>query len=104
MGYRTLKILRPFIQFAMITLAFWISLTRISDYFHHPFDVVTGAMVGTVFASITLIVCADLFNKRSAFWRSMDRGYEERKPVPEHPEHDAVGEMTRNPIHAKDSF
>jgi len=78
--YRTLKILRPFIQFAMITLAFWISLTRISDYFHHPFDVVTGAMVGTVFASITLIVCADLFNKRSAFWRSMDRGRSESCP------------------------
>jgi len=70
--YRTLKVLRPFIQFAIITLAFWIALTRISNYYHHPFDVVTGALVGIVFASITLLVIADLFNKKSAFWRSME--------------------------------
>ena len=62
-----MKILRPFIQFAIIILAFWISLTRISDYFHHPFDVVTGALVGISFALITLTVAADIFNKRSAF-------------------------------------
>ena len=71
--YRILKILRPFIQFSMITLAFWISLTRISNYFHHPYDVVTGALVGIVFACITLLVTADVFNRRSSFWRSLDR-------------------------------
>jgi len=71
--YRTLKVLRPFIQFAMIILSFWISLTRISDYFHHPMDVLTGAVVGMCFAIITLMVIADVFNKRSAFWRPMDR-------------------------------
>jgi len=70
--YRTLKVLRPFIQFAMIILSFWISLTRISNYFHHPMDVVTGAVVGMCFAIITLMVIADVFNKRSAFWRPMD--------------------------------
>ena len=66
----------------MISLAFWISLTRyvfykllliltnvlfsprISDYYHHPYDVVTGALVGIVFASSTLLVMADVFNKR----------------------------------------
>merc|ERR1719317_909245 len=63
--YRTLKVLRPFIQFAMIILAFWISLTRISNYFHHPMDVLTGAVVGMSFALITLMVIADVFNKRS---------------------------------------
>lgn len=71
--YRTLKILRPFIQFGMVTLAFWISLTRISNYFHHPYDVVTGAVVGITFALITLGVIADLFNKRSSFWKTYDR-------------------------------
>jgi phosphatidate phosphatase len=83
--YRTLKVLRPFIQFSLIILAFWISLTRISDYFHHPMDVATGALVGIVFAVITLIVIADLFNKRSAFWKevgaqrskSIERGTED---------------------------
>jgi len=70
--YRFLKVLRPFIQFAMIILSFWISLTRISDYFHHPMDVLTGAVVGMTFAVITLMVIADVFNKRSAFWRTLD--------------------------------
>jgi putative effector of murein hydrolase len=71
--YRIIKVLRPFIQFSMVTLAFWISLTRISNYFHHPYDVVTGALVGIVFACITLLVTADVFNKRSSFWRSLER-------------------------------
>jgi len=71
--YRTLKVFRPFIQFAMIILAFWISLTRISNYFHHPMDVLTGACVGMSFAAITLMVIADVFNKRSAFWKTVDR-------------------------------
>ena len=36
-------------------------------------DVLTGAFVGMYFAIITLMVIADVFNKRSAFWRPMDR-------------------------------
>ena len=67
---------------------------RISDYYHHPYDVVTGALVGIMFASSTLLVMADVFNKRflelllsfgnmtplalcrSAFWKSLDPGEE----------------------------
>ncbi len=64
---RSLKIARPFVQFGLIILAFWISLTRISDYFHHPMDVVTGALVGVLFACVTLVVIADIFNKPSTF-------------------------------------
>jgi len=70
LSYRTLKVFRPFVQFSLLILAFWISLTRISDYFHHPEDVLTGAVVGLGFASLTLLVIADLFNKNSAFWKS----------------------------------
>ena len=44
------------------------SLTRISDYFHHPLDVIMGAIVGITFAIITLIVIGDIFTKRDAFW------------------------------------
>ena len=69
--YRVLKVFRPFIQFAMIILAFWISLTRISDYFHHPMDVVTGAFVGIAFAGMTLLVIADVFNRKSSFWKAV---------------------------------
>jgi len=70
--YRTLKISRPFLQFGLIILAFWVGLTRISDYFHHPMDVVTGAVVGIIFACVTLVVCADIFNKSSVFWRNVE--------------------------------
>jgi len=70
--YWMLKVFKPFLQFGMLVLAFWISLTRISDYFHHPYDVATGALVGVIFAAITLLVMADVFNKRSAFWKSLD--------------------------------
>eukprot|EP00092_Neocalanus_flemingeri_P089208 GFUD01112865.1.p1 GENE.GFUD01112865.1~~GFUD01112865.1.p1 ORF type:complete len:187 (-),score=45.19 GFUD01112865.1:31-528(-) len=67
--YRSLKVIRPFIQFAMIILAFWISLTRISNFFHHPMDVATGAFVGIIFALITICIIADLFTKKTAFWK-----------------------------------
>ena len=69
LSYRFLKVLRPFIQFAIIILAFWISLTRISDYFHHPMDAVTGAVAGIAFAGMTLLVIADVFTKNSSFWK-----------------------------------
>ena len=78
-SFRVLKVMRPFLQFAMIILSFWVSLTRISDYFHHPMDVVTGALVGVLFALITLTVIADLFNKRSAFWKSVRHCHDVRK-------------------------
>merc|ERR1719244_511909 len=61
LSYRFLKVLRPFIQFAIIILSFWISLTRISDYFHHPMDVVTGALAGIAF----------VFSRNSSFWKTL---------------------------------
>ncbi len=65
--FRGLKILRPFLQFGIFTLAFYVSLTRISDYKHHPGDVVAGALVGVFFASINLLVLVDLFNRPRTF-------------------------------------
>ena len=40
----------PFIQILLFLLATWISFTRISDYYHHPFDVICGALTGVGFA------------------------------------------------------
>ena len=36
----------PFIQLLVIMLASWISLTRITDFYHHPFDVFCGVFTG----------------------------------------------------------
>jgi len=65
-----LKVLRPFMQFGFFILAFWIALTRISDYFHHPLDVAMGSLVGIVFA-IGTVSAADIFKKPTAFWKSV---------------------------------
>merc|ERR1711874_165592 len=47
---------RLFWQFGLGILAFWISMTRIADYFHHPMDVVTGCLVGILCAVLTLYI------------------------------------------------
>ena len=65
--FRGLKILRPFLQFGVFSLAFYISLTRISDYKHHPADVVVGMLVGIFFAIIILLFLVDLFNRPRVF-------------------------------------
>ena len=43
-------ILKILLQLSSILMAFWISLTRISDYMHHPEDVIMGAIIGTLCA------------------------------------------------------
>ena len=40
----------PFIQLLVIMLALWISLTRVSDFYHHPVDVFYGAIIGIAVA------------------------------------------------------
>ncbi|XP_040571961.1 phospholipid phosphatase 1 [Lepeophtheirus salmonis] len=61
------KILRPFLQFGFFSLAFYICLTRVSDYHHHTGDVVMGAFVGIIFAIITVVLVINLFNRPRVF-------------------------------------
>ena len=65
--FRGLKILRPFFQFGIFCLAFYICLTRISDYKHHPGDVLMGAFLGTFVAIILLVFLVDLFHRPRIF-------------------------------------
>ena len=44
------KKLVPFIQLLVLMLASWISLTRITDFYHHPADVFSGAIMGIAVA------------------------------------------------------
>ena len=41
-------------QLSLLTLAMWISLKRLTDYYHHSSDVLAGIIVAVVFALITL--------------------------------------------------
>jgi len=65
---KILKVIRPFVQFGISILAFWIALTRISDYFHHPMDVVTGCIVGIVFGFLALGV-SNICHHQAAYWK-----------------------------------
>ena len=64
---RGLRVLRPFLQFMFFILAFWVALTRIKDYRHHPMDVVTGTIVGVVFSGLVLFGIIDIFNRPRSF-------------------------------------
>ena len=55
-----LKILRPYIQISLLAFAAYIGFTRISDYMHHPTDVITGALVGTIIAIFNILIIINL--------------------------------------------
>nr|XP_060619639.1 phospholipid phosphatase 3-like [Anolis sagrei ordinatus]XP_060619640.1 phospholipid phosphatase 3-like [Anolis sagrei ordinatus] len=44
------RVLRPLVQFVLIMIAVYTGLTRISDYRHHPSDVVVGLLQGALVA------------------------------------------------------
>lgn len=67
MTLRAIKTLRPFLQFAIFSLAFYIAWTRISDYRHHPTDVLAGAALGTAFALLNMSFLINLFRKPRSF-------------------------------------
>lgn len=48
--WRGARLLRPLVQFLLVMIAIYTGLTRISDYRHHPSDVVTGYIQGALTA------------------------------------------------------
>ena len=42
--YRGLRISRPYLQLGLLALATYVGLSRISDYKHHPVDVLAGTV------------------------------------------------------------
>ena len=48
-------------------LAIFVSLTRIVDHFHHPWDVLMGSTSGIVFATIMLIFTMEIKSKPNVF-------------------------------------
>lgn len=70
---RVLRILRPFIQFGLIALAAYIAMTRISDYRHHPNDVLAGMLLGTVVAILFVLYVVNLYAKPKIFLLTNDK-------------------------------
>ena len=52
-----IQIFKPYMQFGLLALATFVGMSRISDYMHHPGDVITGALVGTIFGKYTITIC-----------------------------------------------
>ena len=50
----------------------YIAFTRISDYKHHPTDIIAGIIVGIVFALIILVFLVDLFQRPRSFEEKID--------------------------------
>ncbi|XP_007572371.1 phosphatidic acid phosphatase type 2D [Poecilia latipinna] len=46
LSWRGARLLRPLVQFLLVMLAIYTGLSRISDYRHHPTDVLTGFIQG----------------------------------------------------------
>ena len=53
-------------------MALYIAFTRISDYKHHPTDIIAGIIVGIVFALIILLFLVDLFQRPRSFEEKID--------------------------------
>ena len=48
--YSTRVVIRPLLQLAILAVYWWSALTRVSDFVHHPLDVVAGLILGTLVA------------------------------------------------------
>ena len=55
---RNFRLVKPLIQVGCALFAVFTSLSRVSDYKHHPEDVVFGALLGFIVSSLTVSVSA----------------------------------------------
>ena len=60
MATRNFRLVKPLIQVGCALFAVFTSLTRVSDYKHHPEDVVGGAILGVLVSSLTVTVSITL--------------------------------------------
>lgn len=65
-------LIKPFVQFILLTLGVCCCYTRISDYWHHWSDVVAGSVIGVMFAVYTVFHMMRL-HQRGSFHE--DSGY-----------------------------
>uniref|UniRef100_A0A2D4HRU6 Phosphatidic acid phosphatase type 2/haloperoxidase domain-containing protein n=1 Tax=Micrurus lemniscatus lemniscatus TaxID=129467 RepID=A0A2D4HRU6_MICLE len=56
------RLLRPLVQFVLLMLALYTGLTRISDYQHHPSDVIVGLLQGALVAYWVAFYISSMFH------------------------------------------
>ncbi|KAE8620183.1 hypothetical protein XENTR_v10010135 [Xenopus tropicalis] len=77
--WRGARLLRPLVQFVLILVSLYTGFTRISDYRHHPSDVVVGFLQGALVAYWVAFHISDLFRKKKSEYVTVP-------PRPESPE------------------
>ncbi|XP_061390409.1 putative phosphatidate phosphatase, partial [Musca vetustissima] len=65
MTWRGSKLIRHFLQFVGIMLAWYTALSRVSDYKHHWSDVLGGSLVGAITAIVVTNFISDLFANKA---------------------------------------
>ncbi|ETE60893.1 Lipid phosphate phosphohydrolase 3, partial [Ophiophagus hannah] len=60
--WRGAQLLRPLVQFVLLMLALYTGLTRISDYQHHPSDVIVGLLQGALVAYWVAFYISSMFH------------------------------------------
>ncbi|XP_022608459.1 phospholipid phosphatase 3-like isoform X2 [Seriola dumerili] len=61
LSWRGARLLRPLIQFLLLMIAIYTGLSRISDYRHHPTDVLTGFIQGGLTAYWVAFYISSMF-------------------------------------------
>lgn len=63
MTWKGSKLVKHFLQFSFIMMAWYTGLSRISDYKHHWSDVLSGSILGATVALVTVNYVTDLFKR-----------------------------------------
>ncbi|XP_013407286.1 phospholipid phosphatase 1 isoform X2 [Lingula anatina] len=67
MQWNRSRLLKPFLQLVVITMALLTGLSRISDYKHHWSDVLAGLSLGAAVALVVSALVSDLFKDRHIY-------------------------------------
>ncbi|CAL8312029.1 unnamed protein product [Arctogadus glacialis] len=61
LSWRGARLLRPLVQFLLVMIAVYVGLSRISDYRHHPSDVLAGFIQGGLTAYWVAFYISSMF-------------------------------------------
>ncbi|KAE8746661.1 hypothetical protein FOCC_FOCC006649 [Frankliniella occidentalis] len=65
MTFKGSKLLRHAIQYLCLMLSWSTAMSRISNYKHHWSDVLSGLLIGTIVAILTVVYVSDLFPRQA---------------------------------------
>lgn len=74
-GRGSVRVMRHILQFLLLMAAWYVSLSRVADYWHHWSDVLAGGFLGVVYATITAIYVGDLLHVRPRATSPVTLGY-----------------------------